>query len=191
MQVLSGTTPPGGVVALHVTCGECPRIGRVTSSLAFRLLICRIEVHFHNRSLQERTSLRFLDDTRNVVIPGQVALAKPSLLQRSLTLRVVLLVIDSPAHEPRTRRKSRSVSVLRRAKRAQLHSSPATATPMNGLAMFDDRLRPRRAARFANNAYGLVIEGESYRPLLERTIEPADPHRTHRSKSNRPGRRRV
>ena len=82
---------------------------------------------------------------------------------------VDLLVIDDFALEPMTRDESRDVYQLlvERTARAStiVTSNRDTAEWLN---VFDDALLAQSAIdRFANNAYDLVINGESYRPRLK------------------------
>jgi DNA replication protein DnaC len=90
---------------------------------------------------------------------------------------VDLLVIDDFALEPMGRDESRDVYQLfveRNARASTLVTSNRDTNEW--LAMFDDMLLAQSAVdRFANNAYDLVIEGESYRPRLKPTIEASGP----------------
>jgi len=88
---------------------------------------------------------------------------------------VDLLVIDDFALEPMGRDESRDVYQLFVERNARA-STLVTSNRDEWLAMFDDMLLAQSAAdRFANNAYDLVIEGESYRPRLKPTIEASGP----------------
>jgi DNA replication protein DnaC len=90
---------------------------------------------------------------------------------------VDLLIIDDFALEPMGREESRDVYQLfveRNARTSTLVTSNRDTNEW--LAMFDDTLLAQSAVdRFANNAYDLVIEGESYRPRLKPNIETSGP----------------
>jgi DNA replication protein DnaC len=172
------------------------------------------KVHFDKRVLQELTSLRFIEASRNVVILGQVGVGKTfvasalghlacksgfnvrfvradALLARLKQSRfdnsrdavladlcaVDLLIIDDFALEPMGREETRDVYQLfveRNARSSTLVTSNRDANEW--LAMFDDMLLAQSAVdRFANNAYDLVIEGESYRARLKPSIDADGP----------------
>ena len=90
---------------------------------------------------------------------------------------VDLLIIDDFALEPMGREESRDVYQLfveRNARTSTLVTSNRDTNEW--LAMFDDMLLAQSAVdRFANNAYDLVIGGESYRPRLKPNIETSGP----------------
>ena len=90
---------------------------------------------------------------------------------------VDLLIIDDFALEPMSRDESRDVYQLfveRNARASTIVTSNRDTAEW--IAMFDDVLLAQSAVdRFANNAYDLVIEGESYRPRLKPDIETAGP----------------
>ncbi|MFZ5889610.1 MAG: ATP-binding protein [Myxococcota bacterium] len=191
------------------------------------------KVHLDKRVLQELTSLRFLETTRNVVILGQVGVGKTfvasalghiacksgfnvrfiradALLAKLKQSRfdnsrdallaelcaVDLLIIDDFALEPMGREESRDIYqlfVARNARASTLVISNRDATEW--LAMFDDMLLAQSAVdRFANNAYDLVIEGESYRPRLKPSIDadgpppkaPVQKHPQHPRRKSKP-----
>jgi DNA replication protein DnaC len=102
-----------------------------------------------------------------------------------------LLVIDDFALEPMTRDESRDVYQLfveRNARRSTVITSNRDTAEW--LAMFDDTLLAQSAVdRFKNNAFDLVIDGESYRPRLKPTIEDTPPPPAPVVKSKTPGRR--
>jgi len=172
------------------------------------------KVHFDKRVLQELTSLRFIEASRNVVILGQVGVGKTfvasalghlacksgfnvrfvradALLARLKQSRfdnsrdavladlcaVDLLIIDDFALEPMGREETRDVYQLfveRNARASTLVTSNRDTNEW--LAMFDDMLLAQSAVdRFANNAYDLVIEGESYRARLKPNIDADGP----------------
>jgi DNA replication protein DnaC len=88
-----------------------------------------------------------------------------------------LLMIDDFALEPMSREESRDVYQLF----VERNSRASTIVTSNRdtadwLAVFDDTLLAQSAIdRFKNNAYDLVIEGESYRPRLKPTISNEQP----------------
>lgn len=86
---------------------------------------------------------------------------------------VDLLVIDDFALEPMSREESRDVYQLfveRNARASTIVTSNRDTA--DWLAVFDDTLLAQSAVdRFKNNAFDLVIDGESYRPRLKPTIE--------------------
>ena len=90
---------------------------------------------------------------------------------------VDLLAIDDFALEPMSREESRDVYQLfveRNARASTIITSNRDTA--DWLAVFDDTLLAQSAVdRFKNNAYDLVIDGESYRPRLKPTIEKDQP----------------
>jgi DNA replication protein DnaC len=107
---------------------------------------------------------------------------------------VDLLIIDDFALEPMTREESRDVYQLFVERNARfptiITSNRDTA---EWLATFDDTLLAQSAVdRFKNNAYDLVIDGESYRARLKPKIEAAEPPPSAPvTKPQHPGRRRL
>lgn len=90
---------------------------------------------------------------------------------------VDLLIIDDFALEPMGREESRDVYQLfveRNARSSTLVTSNRDTNEW--LAMFDDMLLAQSAVdRFANNAYDLLIEGESYRSRLKPHVDTDGP----------------
>lgn len=90
---------------------------------------------------------------------------------------VDLLIIDDFALEPMTRDESRDVYQLfveRTARAATIITSNRDTS--DWLALFDDPLLGQSAVdRFKNNAYDLIIDGESYRSRLKPDIEKDGP----------------
>jgi len=88
-----------------------------------------------------------------------------------------LLIIDDFALEPMTRDESRDIYQLfveRTGKAATIITSNRDTA--DWLAVFDDPLLGQGAVdRFKNNAYDLVVDGESYRPRLKPSIEKDGP----------------
>jgi DNA replication protein DnaC len=88
-----------------------------------------------------------------------------------------LLIIDDFALEPMTREESRDVYQLfveRNARASTIVTSNRDTAEW--LAVFDDTLLAQSAVdRFKNNAYDLIIDGESYRARLKPTLEKEGP----------------
>lgn len=105
-----------------------------------------------------------------------------------------LLIIDDFALEPMTREESRDVYQLFVERNARfptvITSNRDTA---EWLSAFDDTLLAQSAVdRFKNNAYDLVIDGESYRARLKPKLEGAEPPPSAPvKKAPTPGRRRL
>lgn len=83
-----------------------------------------------------------------------------------------LLIIDDFALEPMTRDESRDIYQLfveRNGRGSTIVTSNRDTSEW--IAAFDDVLLAQSAVdRFVNNAYDLVVEGESYRPRLKPTV---------------------
>ncbi len=86
---------------------------------------------------------------------------------------VDLLIVDDFALEPMTRDESRDVYQLfveRNARASTIVTS--NRDTVEWLAVFDDTLLAQSAVdRFKNNAYDLVVDGESYRARLKPTLD--------------------
>lgn len=104
-----------------------------------------------------------------------------------------LLIIDDFALEPMTRDESRDIYQLfveRNARASTIITSNRDTSEW--LATFDDVLLAQSAVdRFINNAYDLVVEGESYRPRLKPALTGTEqPPSVPITKPDRPVRRR-
>jgi DNA replication protein DnaC len=103
-----------------------------------------------------------------------------------------LLIVDDFALEPMTREESRDVYQLFVDRNARLPTIvTSNRDTAEWLAAFDDTLLAQSAVdRFKNNAYDLVIDGESYRPRLKPVVENEPPPAAPVMKRSTPGRRR-
>jgi DNA replication protein DnaC len=104
-----------------------------------------------------------------------------------------LLIIDDFALEPMTRDESRDIYQLfveRNARASTIITSNRDTSEWIGA--FDDVLLAQSAVdRFINNAYDLVVEGESYRPRLKPAVTGKEqPPSVPITKPDRPVRRR-
>jgi len=88
-----------------------------------------------------------------------------------------LLIVDDFALEPMTRDESRDVYQLFVERNARVSTIvTSNRDTAEWLAVFDDTLLAQSAVdRFRNNAYDLVIDGESYRARLKPKVEPEMP----------------
>lgn len=88
-----------------------------------------------------------------------------------------LLIIDDFALEPMTREESRDVYQLFVERNARFPTIvTSNRDTAEWLSAFDDTLLAQSAVdRFKNNAYDLVIDGESYRARLKPKLEDAAP----------------
>jgi DNA replication protein DnaC len=105
---------------------------------------------------------------------------------------VDVLIVDDFALEPMTRDESRDVYQLfieRNARVATIVTSNRDTAEW--IATFDDMLLAQSAVdRFKNNAYDVIIEGESYRPKLKPTVPDEPPPSAPVIKPAAGGRRR-
>lgn len=103
-----------------------------------------------------------------------------------------LLIIDDFALEPMTRDESRDVYQLFVERNARLPTViTSNRDTAEWLSTFDDTMLAQSAVdRFKNNAYDLVIDGESYRARLKPKIEEQPPPSAPVKKLPNAGRRR-
>jgi DNA replication protein DnaC len=141
-------------------------VGKTFVACALGHIACRsgFNVHFHRA-----------DDLLRSLRQSRLDNSREALMVELST--VDLLIIDDFALEPMTRDESRDVYqlVVERTARAAtvITSNRDTA---DWLALFDDALLGQSAVdRFKNNAYDLIIDGESYRVRLKPDIDRDGP----------------
>lgn len=137
-----------------------------------------------------RVRVQRADDLLRLLRQSRMDNSRDALMIELTT--VDLLIIDDFALEPMTRDESRDVYQLFVERNARLPSIiTSNRDTAEWLAMFDDTLLAQSAVdRFKNNAYDLVIDGESYRPRLKPSIESASPPAAPVTKPQHPGRRK-
>jgi DNA replication protein DnaC len=137
-----------------------------------------------------RVRVQRADDLLRLLRQSRMDNSRDALMIELTT--VDLLIIDDFALEPMTRDESRDVYQLFVERNARLPTIiTSNRDTAEWLAMFDDTLLAQSAVdRFKNNAYDLVIDGESYRPRLKPSIENAPPSAAPVVKSQHPGRRK-
>ena len=172
------------------------------------------KVTYDRRVMNELSSLRFVEDHRNVVILGPVGVGKTflanalghlccragfnvRLLRADALLRLLkqsrmdnsrdavmtefatvdVLVIDDFALKPMSRDESRDVYQLFVERNARLSTIvTSNRDTAEWIAAFDEALLAQSAVdRFKNNAFDLVVDGESYRSRLKPSIEKLQP----------------
>ena len=141
-------------------------VGKTFLASALGHLACRANYHVHFEradDLLRRLRQSRMDNSRDAVMSELCA--------------VDLLAIDDFALEPMTRDESRDVYQLfveRNARASTIVTSNRDTAEW--LSVFDDALLGQSAVdRFKNNAYDLVIDGDSYRPRLKPSVERDGP----------------
>jgi DNA replication protein DnaC len=132
-------------------------LGHLACSASFRVRLVRVDALL--RSLRQSR----LDNSRD------------ALMTELCTID--LLIIDDFALEPMSREESRDVYQLfieRNARASTIVTSNRDTA--DWLAVFDDALLAQSAVdRFKNNAYDLVVDGESYRERLKPNVDNDGP----------------
>ncbi len=122
-----------------------------------------------------RVRLHRADDLLRLLRQSRLDNSREALMVELCTID--LLIIDDFALEPMTRDESRDVYQLfveRTGRAATIITSNRDTS--DWLAVFDDPLLGQGAVdRFKNNAYDLVVDGESYRPRLKPSIDKDGP----------------
>jgi DNA replication protein DnaC len=141
-------------------------VGKTFVASAFGHIACRsgFNVRLHRA-----------DDLLRLLRQSRLDNSREALMVELST--VDLLIIDDFALEPMTRDESRDVYQLfveRTARAATIITSNRDTA--DWLALFDDALLGQSAVdRFKNNAYDLIIDGESYRSRLKPDIDKDGP----------------
>lgn len=141
-------------------------VGKTFLASALGHLACRSA--FHVRFLRSDALLRKLRQSR-------MDNSRDALMTELCTID--LLIVDDFALEPMSRDESRDIYQLfveRNARASTIVTSNRDTSEW--LAVFDDTLLAQSAVdRFKNNAYDLVIDGESYRARLKPSVEKDPP----------------
>jgi DNA replication protein DnaC len=141
-------------------------VGKTFLANALGHLCCR--AGFHVRMLRADALLRLLKQSR-------MDNSREALMTQFATVDV--LVIDDFALEPMTRDESRDIYQLfveRNARASTIVTSNRDTAEW--IAAFDDALLAQSAVdRFKNNAFDLVVDGESYRSRLKPNIDKLPP----------------
>jgi DNA replication protein DnaC len=141
-------------------------VGKTFLANALGHLCCRSG--YHVRLLRADALLRMLEQSR-------MDNSRDAVLTELGTVDV--LIIDDFAREPMTREESRDVYQLFVERNARLSTIvTSNRDTSEWIATFDDALLAQSAVdRFKNNAFDLVVEGESYRSRLKPNIEQLGP----------------
>ena len=141
-------------------------VGKTFLANALGHICCR--AGFHVRLLRADVLLRIIKQSR-------MDNSRDALMTQLGTVDV--LVIDDFALEPMTREESRDIYQLFVERNARL-STVVTSNrdTAEWIATFDDALLAQSAVdRFKNNAFDLVVDGESYRSRLKPDIDKLGP----------------
>lgn len=141
-------------------------VGKTFLANALGHLCCR--AGFHVRLLRADALLRMLKQSR-------MDNSREALMTELSTVDV--LVIDDFALEPMSREESRDVYQLFVERNARLSTIvTSNRDTAEWIAAFDDALLAQSAVdRFRNNAFDLVVDGESYRSRLKPDIDKLGP----------------
>jgi DNA replication protein DnaC len=156
-------------------------VGKTFLASALGHLACRAGFHvrlYRADAMLRRLKQSRMDNSREVVMT-------------ELTT-IDLLIIDDFALEPMTRDESRDVYQLFVERNGRLPTIvTSNRDTAEWIATFDDTLLAQSAVdRFKNNAYDLIIEGESYRARLKPKVEDDPPPAAPVVRSPTPRRRR-
>lgn len=141
-------------------------VGKTFLACALGHVACHAS--FHVRLVRADALLRSLRQSR-------LDNSRDALMTELCTID--LLIVDDFALEPMSREESRDVYQLfveRNARASTIVTSNRDTS--DWLAVFDDALLAQSAVdRFKNNAYDLVVDGESYRARLKPNVENDGP----------------
>src|SRR5260221_3863907 len=156
-------------------------VGKTFLASALGHLACRAGFHvrlYRSDAMLRRLKQSRMDNSREVVMT-------------ELTT-IDLLIIDDFALEPMTRDESRYVYQLFVERNGRLPTIvTSNRDTAEWIATFDDTLLAQSAVdRFKNNAYDLIIEGESYRARLKPKVEDDPPPAAPVVRTPTPRRRR-
>jgi len=140
-------------------------------------------------------SVRFqrVDELLRILKQSRMDNSRDALMTELATVDV--LIIDDFALEPMTRDESRDIYQLFVERNARFSTIvTSNRDTAEWIAAFDDALLAQSAVdRFKNNAFDLLVDGESYRPRLKPNIDTIGPPPSApvRKPPAQPGRRRA
>jgi DNA replication protein DnaC len=141
-------------------------VGKTFLASALGHLACRagFTVRFHR-----------VDDLLRLLRQSRLDNSRDALVSELCSID--LLILDDFALEPMTRDESRDVYQLFIERNARLSTIiTSNRDTADWIGVFADVLLGQGAVdRFKNNAYDLIVEGESYRPRLKPTVGDAEP----------------